>query len=71
MLSIGLYLVRLRRSRMNLPRPIFRAWDVMVIFSIVVNVFLLVMPFIPPVGGPYAGDVSFWYATYAVTGIGM
>lgn len=43
----------------------------MVIFSIIVNVFLLVMPFIPPAGGPYAGDVSFWYATYAVTGIGM
>lgn len=71
MLSIGLYLVRWRRKRMNLPRPIFRSWDSVVIFTILVNVFLLVMPFVPPAGGQYAGDVSFWYATYAVTGIGM
>lgn len=56
---------------MNLPRPIFRSWDAVVIFTILVNVFLLVMPFVPPEGGQYAGDVSFWYATYAVTGIGM
>lgn len=71
LLSIGLYLVRWRRKRMNLPRPIFRSWDSVVIFTILVNVFLLVMPFVPPTGGQYAGDVSFWYATYAVTGIGM
>lgn len=71
MLSIGLYLVRWRRSRLNLPRPTFRTWDPVVIFTILLNVFLMVMPWYPPDGGPYAGDVSFWYATYVVTGIGM
>ena len=29
------------------------------------------MPWYPPAGGPYAGNVSFWYATYVVTGLGM
>lgn len=71
MLAIGLYLVRYRRSKVGLPRSSFRAWDPMIIFSILVQVFLMVMPWYPPDGGQYAGDVSFWYATYVVTGIGM
>jgi hypothetical protein len=29
------------------------------------------MPWYPPAGGQYAGDVSFWYATYAVVGVAM
>ncbi|KAL6416334.1 hypothetical protein AUP68_00551 [Ilyonectria robusta] len=36
-----------------------------------VKIFLIVMPWYPPAGGMYAGDVSFWYATYVVTGIGI
>lgn len=70
-MSIGLYIVRWRRARLNLPRPEFRAWDPIVIFRILLDLFLLVMPWYPPDGGAYAGDVSFWYATYAATGIGM
>ncbi|KUI59641.1 High-affinity methionine permease [Cytospora mali] len=71
MLSVGLYLVRWRRSRLNMPRPTFRAWDPVVIFTILLNLFLMVMPWYPPDGGPYGGDVSFWYATYVVAGIGI
>jgi hypothetical protein len=70
-MSVGLYIIRWRRSRLNLPKPSFRAWDVSIIFTILVYLFLLVMPWYPPAGGPYSGDVSFWYATYVVTGIGM
>ncbi|EON98435.1 putative high affinity methionine permease protein [Phaeoacremonium minimum UCRPA7] len=70
-MSIGLYIVRWRRARLNLPRPEFRAWDPIVIFRILLDLFLLVMPWYPPDGGAYAGDVSFWYATYAATGIGI
>ena len=70
-MAVGLYVVRWRRKRANLPRPQFRAWDPVVIFNILVQVYLLVMPWYPPAGGQYAGDVSFWYATYVVTGIGM
>lgn len=69
LLAIGLFLVRWRRRRLDLPRPIFRAWDVVIIFTILVNVFLLIMPWYPPPGGK--GDVSFWYATYVVTGVGI
>lgn len=68
---MGLFLVRHRRNKLNLPRPAFRAWDATVIFTIVVQLFLLIMPWYPPEGGIYGGDVSFFYATYVVTGMGM
>ena len=71
LMAVGLFLVRYRQKRLNLPPPDFRAWDIIIVFNILVNTFLLVMPWYPPDGGPLAGDVSFWYATYVVTGIGM
>ncbi|KAM7197559.1 high affinity methionine permease [Rhypophila sp. PSN 637] len=71
LMGIGVYVVRYRRKRLNLPGPDFRAWDVLAVFNILVNTYLIVMPWYPPAGGQYAGDVSFWYATYAVTGIGI
>lgn len=70
-MSVGLYIVRWRRKRLNLPRPTFKAWDVIIIFNITKDVYLLVMPWYPPNGGVFAGDVSFWYATYVIAGIGM
>lgn len=71
LMAIGLILVRHRRKRLGLPRPTFRAWDVVLYFNILKSVYLLVMPWYPPDGGPYSGDVSFWYATYAAVGLGM
>lgn len=70
-MAVGLYVVRWRRRRANLPPPEFRAWHCVVIFNILVQLYLLVMPWYPPEGGQYAGDVSFWYGTYVVTGVGM
>lgn len=70
-MTAGVYLIRLQRSRAGIPRSAFRCWDVAVIFYILVNIFLLVMPWFPPPGGATGGDVSFWYATYCVAGIGM
>lgn len=71
-LAVGLYLVRWRRSRAGLPaRGEFRAWDVVVIFNILVQLYLVVMPWYPPEGGIYAGDVSFFYATYVFVGLAM
>ncbi|KAI9163422.1 High-affinity methionine permease [Paramyrothecium foliicola] len=70
-LAIGLYVVRWRRGRAKLPEPEFKAWNIAVIFNILVQLFVLIMPWYPPDGGMYAGDVSFWYATYVVTGIGI
>lgn len=71
LLGLGLYLIRYRRRRLGLPPPEFRAWNVVIVFNLLVYIYLLVMPWYPPAGGAYAGDVSFWYATYVVTGIGM
>lgn len=72
-MSVGLFIVRWRRKQLGLPPPAdaFRAWDVIIIFNIVKDIYLLVMPWYPPDGGIFAGDVSFWYATYVVVGIGM
>ncbi len=70
-MAVGIYIVRWRRRRLHLPRAEFRAWDVFVVFNILVNLYLIIMPWYPPAGGPFSGDVSFWYATYVVTGIGM
>ena len=70
-MAVGLYIIRYRRKKLGLPRPAFRAWDISVLFNIAQNLFLVIMPWYPPATGRYGGDVSFWYATYVVTGIGM
>ncbi|KAK2770086.1 high affinity methionine permease [Colletotrichum kahawae] len=70
-MAVGIYVVRWRRSKLNLPEPEFKAWHVVIIFNICIQRYLLIMPWYPPAGGQYAGDVSFWYATYAVTGVGI
>lgn len=76
LMALGLYLVRYRRRKLGLARlPSkeggFRAWEVAVLFTIAVNLYLLVMPWYPPTSGATGGDVSFWYAAYVVAGIGM
>ncbi|KAF3353391.1 hypothetical protein VdG1_08375 [Verticillium dahliae VDG1] len=63
---LGVYIIRRRRARSNQPRPEFKAWHVAVIFFLLIQVYLLVMPWFPPEGGIYAGDVSFFYATYCL-----
>ncbi|KAJ5984598.1 amino acid transporter [Penicillium waksmanii] len=70
-MALGIYVVRWRRKKANLPEPEFKAWNIVIFFNILVQLYLLVMPWYPPSGGQYAGDVSFWYATYAVVGIGI
>ncbi|KAK7705046.1 hypothetical protein SLS57_010243 [Botryosphaeria dothidea] len=70
-MALGIYIVRWRRRKADLPEPEFKAWHVVITFNILIQLYLLIMPWYPPAGGQYAGDVSFWYATYAVTGIGI
>jgi hypothetical protein len=70
-MAIGLYIIRYRRRKLGLPRSQFRAWDAAVIFNILVNSYLVIMPWYPPATGRNGGDVSFWYAAYVVTGIAM
>jgi hypothetical protein len=70
-MALGLFFVRKRRKAIGAPASEFRAWNVVVAFTICVNIYLLVLPWVPPKGGIYAGDVSFFYATYCIVGIAM
>ncbi|KAJ3539462.1 hypothetical protein NM208_g5486 [Fusarium decemcellulare] len=70
-LGIGLYLVRRHNKRVGRGRRDFKVWDAFLIFFILIQVFIIAMPWWPPKGGPYAGEVSFWYATYCVVGIAI
>lgn len=71
LMTLGLFFVRRRRASVGAPRTEFRAWNVVLVFAIAVNIYLLVLPWIPPQGGIYAGDVSFFYATYCIVGIAI
>jgi len=64
--SIGL--LWLRAKRPDLHRP-FKAWLPAVWLRIVICLALIAAPFVKPADGK--GDVSFFYATYAIVGIAM
>ncbi|RYO93287.1 hypothetical protein DL762_001236 [Monosporascus cannonballus] len=70
-MAIGVYLIRYRHKRAGRQPPEFRTWDPVLIFFTLIQVYIIAMPWWPPAGGPYAGDVSFWYATYCVVGIAV
>jgi amino acid transporter len=70
-LAIGVYLIRYRHKRLGRGRTEFRAWDVVLVFFILIQIYIVAMPWWPPEGGPYAGDVSFFYATYCFVGIAI
>ncbi|KAF9880069.1 high affinity methionine permease [Colletotrichum karsti] len=70
-LTYGVFILRRRRRRSGIGGAEFRAWNVVLLFFLAIQVFVLAMPWWPPKGGPYAGSVSFWYATYCVVGIGI
>jgi amino acid transporter len=67
-LAICFGLLKLRRTHPELKRP-FKAWKLAVWIRIALALALATAPFIRPKAG--TGDVKFWYATYAVVGIGM
>ncbi|KAF8071685.1 high affinity methionine permease [Lyophyllum atratum] len=69
--TLGLFFVRKRRASIGAPPTEFRAWNAVLIFALAVNIYLLVLPWIPPQGGIYAGDVTFFYATYCIVGIAI
>ncbi|KAJ5701687.1 hypothetical protein N7488_009235 [Penicillium malachiteum] len=70
-LTIGLIITRRRRARLGWGRGEYRCWNVAVGFSILTTSYMLVMPWYPPTTGADGGDVSFWYATYIVTGLAI
>lgn len=70
-MALGVFFIRRQRAKLGLPGSSYRSWTAAVVFFILVKAFILVMPWYPPKGGRYGGDVSFWYATYCVVGIAM
>jgi hypothetical protein len=57
-MGVGLLLIRRRRARSGTPPSDFRAWYALVVLYLLSQAYLLVMPWIPPVGGIYGGTVS-------------
>ncbi|KAI8631519.1 high-affinity methionine permease [Xylariaceae sp. FL1651] len=70
-LFFGVYLLRHRYKQLGRARPEFKTWHIVLLFFGLAQLYTLATPWIPPKGGVYAGEVSFWYATYIVVGIGM
>ncbi|KAF9883660.1 hypothetical protein FE257_003094 [Aspergillus nanangensis] len=69
--TTGLLVTRHRRHKLDLPPSEYRAWDIAVFFSLLSNLYMLVAPWYPPTTGATGGNVSFWYATYCVVGLGI
>lgn len=56
---VGVWLIRKQRRETGLGRGEYQAWNVALVFSVLVSAFLLVMPLVPPAKGIYGGNVSF------------
>ncbi|KAE8147397.1 amino acid permease-domain-containing protein [Aspergillus avenaceus] len=67
----GLLLIRWRRKKLNLPQPEYKSWMIAIGFALLTNIYLLAAPWYPPTTGANGGDISFWYGTYLVVGIGL
>lgn len=59
-MAIGLLLIRQRRKRSGTPRSEFRAWWILVGLFLLCQLYLLIMPWIPPESGIYGGTVSLY-----------
>jgi amino acid transporter len=67
-LAVAVGILWLRIKRPDLHRP-FKAWLPAIWLRILLCFALIVAPFVPPKDG--SSDVSFFYATYAIVGIGL
>ncbi|KAH7101991.1 amino acid transporter [Auriculariales sp. MPI-PUGE-AT-0066] len=68
-LAVGVWVLRSRRDKEGLPAAGTPARDAVVVLFLLHAVFMLVMPWVPPAEG--RSDVSIWYATYCVVGLGI
>ncbi|KAG0695186.1 amino acid permease-domain-containing protein [Suillus ampliporus] len=67
--AIGVWLLRKRRTLAGLAPSKYPARNIYVSLYLFSVIFLLIMPWVPPERGH--ADVSFWYATYCVVGLGI
>lgn len=71
LMTFGLFLIRRQRKKLGLPRPEYRGWTVVAVFFLLVNLFLIVMPWVPPKAGLNASSFNFFYAASSLTGVGF
>lgn len=67
-LAVAAGLILLRYRQPDLKRP-FKAWMPAVWLRIVLGVSLILVPLFPPKDG--TSDVNFFYAAYALVGLGV
>lgn len=67
--AISVWILRRRYAAAGHAQPVFKVWNIAVILYVLKCTLLLVMPWVPPEKGH--ADVSFWYATYCVVGLGV
>jgi len=67
--TFGIWPLRARRKKAGLEKSKYQMLDVFIVLYLIWHGFLLVMPMLPPEDGQ--GDVSFWYGTYCVVGMGV
>ncbi|WWC97669.1 hypothetical protein V866_004553 [Kwoniella sp. B9012] len=71
LMTLGLFIVRRDRKRLNLPRPEYRSWTVVVLFFLAANLFLIIMPWVPPPGGINNSSFGFFYGASSLAGLGI
>lgn len=71
LMTIGLFFIRRQRKAIGLPRTEYRSWTFVAVFFTLVNVFLIVMPWVPPKAGINASAFGFFYAASSLTGLGL
>ncbi|KAJ3512671.1 hypothetical protein NLJ89_g3390 [Agrocybe chaxingu] len=68
-MAAGVWILRKRRTIAGLLPSTLQARNSLVLLYLSSCILLLVMPWVPP--EPGHADVSFWYATYCVAGLGL
>ncbi|KAF4613529.1 hypothetical protein D9613_007808 [Agrocybe pediades] len=68
-MATGVWIIRRRRRSAQLSPSSLQANNELVVAYLASCILLLLLPWIPPKSGH--ADVSFWYATYCVAGIGL
>ncbi|CAK7900628.1 high-affinity methionine permease [[Candida] anglica] len=70
-LVVGLLMVRQHRKAAGLSFEGFKVPLPILIITILYEIFVIAMAFVPPTTGLIGSDVSFFYCTYALTTIGI
>ncbi|GEQ71149.1 hypothetical protein JCM33374_g4830 [Metschnikowia sp. JCM 33374] len=71
LLFVGLFKLRRHRKKLGLGYKEFHIWTPVLIVAILWTWFVLAMAFVPPKGTLKGSDVTFFYATYPLTTIGL